>query len=89
MITADFIIIFLKRFRFLYSKCTRKGLGYIIAFYIIDFKAQSKIFDFIIVEIYSRKKLINRADPLSLYISLFRYRILTGIRLIILLRKKD
>ncbi|KAH7461132.1 hypothetical protein FOMA001_g19195 [Fusarium oxysporum f. sp. matthiolae] len=81
-----------RHFKFLSAKCTRKGLPAVAAFVITDYKAQSKTFPQVLLELRGNR-VINgqpsKCDFTSLYVQLSRCRTLEGIKLLSPVRTQD
>ncbi|KAH6883845.1 hypothetical protein B0T10DRAFT_579901, partial [Thelonectria olida] len=73
-----------RHFKSLSAKCTRRGLLAVTAFVITDYKAQSKTFPQVLLELRGNR-IINgqpsRCDFTSLYVQLSRCRTMKGIKL--------
>jgi hypothetical protein len=79
-------------FRFLSGKCTRRGLPVVPAFVLTDYKAQSKTFVEVLLEL--RGNRMTNGQPskcgfTSLYVQLSRCRTLQGIKLLSPVRHED
>ncbi|KAG6996878.1 ATP-dependent DNA helicase pfh1 [Fusarium oxysporum f. sp. conglutinans] len=79
-------------FRFLSGKCTRRGLPVAPAFALTDYKAQSKTFAEVLLELRGHH-IVNgepsKCDFTSLYVQLSRCTTLRGIRLLSPVRRQD
>ncbi|KAJ6436015.1 Pol-like protein [Purpureocillium lavendulum] len=80
------------RFKFLSTKCARRGLPVVPAFVLTDYKSQSKTFPEVLLEL--RGNRVTNGDPskcdfTSLYVQLSRATTLRGIRLLSPVRPQD
>ncbi|KJZ68027.1 hypothetical protein HIM_12582 [Hirsutella minnesotensis 3608] len=80
------------RFRFLSTKCTRRGLPVVPAFVLTDYKSQSKTFADVLLEL--RGNRVTNGEPskcdfTSLYVQLSRGTTLRGIKLLSPVRPQD
>lgn len=66
----------------------RRGIACLPAFTITDYKIQGRTFDRILVQLTRQKENVDRFKPISTYISLSRYKILTGIKLLDKVKKE-
>jgi hypothetical protein len=79
-------------FRFLSGKCTRRGLPVVPAFVLTDYKAQSKTFVEVLLELRGNRMTNgqpSKCDFTSLYVQLSRCRTLQGIKLLSPVRHED
>ncbi|KAH7248159.1 hypothetical protein B0J15DRAFT_400634 [Fusarium solani] len=79
-------------FRFLSGKYTRRGLPVVPAFVLTDYKAQSKTFVEVLLELRGNRMTNgqpSKCDFTSLYVQLSRCRTLQGIRLLSPVRHED
>jgi hypothetical protein len=81
-----------RNYRFLPAKCARRGLPVVPAFVLTDYKAQSKTFAEVLLELRGNR-VINgepsKCDFTSLYVQLSRCRTLDGIKLLSPVRSQD
>ena len=80
------------RFKFLSAKCTRRGLPVVPAFALTDYKAQSKTFAEVLLELRGHR-MVNgepsKCDFTSLYVQLSRCTTLRGVKLLGPVRHQD
>ncbi|KAH6874300.1 hypothetical protein B0T10DRAFT_415538, partial [Thelonectria olida] len=81
-----------RNFRFLSAKCIRRGLPVVPAFVLTDYKAQSKTFAEVLLELRGNR-IINgepsKCDFTSLYVQLSRCTTLKGIKLLSPVRERS
>jgi len=81
-----------RHFKFLSAKCTRRGLPAVSAFVITDYKAQSKTFPQVLLELRGNRMVNSqpsKCDFTSLYVQLSRCTTLKGIKLLSPVRLQD
>jgi hypothetical protein len=81
-----------RHFKFLSAKCTRRGLPAVAAFVITDYKAQSKTFPQVLLELRGNRTINgqpSKCDFASLYVQLSRCKTLKGIKLLSPVRPQD
>ncbi|KAH6883483.1 hypothetical protein B0T10DRAFT_411119 [Thelonectria olida] len=80
------------RFKFLSAKCPRRGLPVVPAFALTDYKAQSKTFAEVLLELRGHR-IVNgepsKCDFTSLYVQLSRCTTLRGVKLLSPVRHQD
>jgi hypothetical protein len=79
-------------FKFLSTKCTRRGLPVVPAFVLTDYKSQSKTFAEVLLELRGNRMTNgepSKCDFTSLYVQLSRCKTLQGIKLLSPVRPQD
>lgn len=79
-------------FKFLSTKCTRRGLPVVPAFVLTDYKSQSKTFAEVLLELRGNRMTNgepSKCDFTSLYVQLSRCTTLRGIKLLSPIRPQD
>ncbi|RTE67811.1 hypothetical protein BHE90_017815 [Fusarium euwallaceae] len=79
-------------FKFLSTKCTRRGLPVVPAFVLTDYKSQSKTFAEVLLELRGNRMTNgepSKCDFTSLYVQLSRCTTLRGIKLLSPVRPQD
>ncbi|UPK91002.1 hypothetical protein LCI18_001937 [Fusarium solani-melongenae] len=79
-------------FKFLSTKCTRRGLPVAPAFVLTDYKSQSKTFAEVLLELRGNRMTngeLSKCDFTSLYVQLSRCTTLRGIKLLSPVRPQD